>query len=149
METNPLSPPVAAATGDSPAWPARLRYRLRYAAEAAQRCWKQLGGARRNCGRMRSRSPLRAALAGALLLSALTLPAASAPTTLAPPPPNLRSDLLQPFGLGDVGLDASPAFADLDADGDLDGFIGERWGDTFYFQNHPVFRTYLPVVCRE
>ncbi|MBI3387057.1 MAG: VCBS repeat-containing protein, partial [Deltaproteobacteria bacterium] len=40
-----------------------------------------------------------------------------------------------PFGLADVGYDSSPTFADLDGDGDLDAFIGDREGNTFYFEN--------------
>jgi len=34
-----------------------------------------------------------------------------------------------------VVLNSSPVFADLDGDGDLDAFIGERYGNTFFFQN--------------
>ncbi len=40
-----------------------------------------------------------------------------------------------PFGLADVGGYASPTFADLDADGDLDAFIGNKNGNTLYFEN--------------
>ncbi len=40
-----------------------------------------------------------------------------------------------PFGLSDVGLAATPTFGDIDGDGDLDAFIGEAYGDTFYFEN--------------
>ncbi len=40
-----------------------------------------------------------------------------------------------PFGLPDVGYVASPAFADIDGDGDLDAFIGDRLGNTFFFRN--------------
>ena len=40
-----------------------------------------------------------------------------------------------PFGLVDVGSWAKPSFADLDGDGDLDAFIGERDGNTKYFEN--------------
>jgi Ca2+-binding RTX toxin-like protein len=39
------------------------------------------------------------------------------------------------FGLPDVGQSASPAFADIDGDGDLDAFIGNIYGDTFFFRN--------------
>jgi hypothetical protein len=41
-----------------------------------------------------------------------------------------------PFGISDVGVSASPAFADVDADGDLDLFIGERSGNTLFFRNN-------------
>ncbi len=40
-----------------------------------------------------------------------------------------------PFGLTNVGFDVSPTFADLDGDGDLDAFVGERYGNLKYFQN--------------
>jgi len=40
-----------------------------------------------------------------------------------------------PFGLADVVQNSAPTFADLDSDGDLDAFIGERYGSTFYFEN--------------
>ncbi len=40
-----------------------------------------------------------------------------------------------PFGITDVGSNASPVFADTDADGDLDLFIGNRDGNTIYFKN--------------
>ncbi|EGV27573.1 FG-GAP repeat protein, partial [Thiorhodococcus drewsii AZ1] len=40
-----------------------------------------------------------------------------------------------PFGLSDVGFNASPTLADLDGDGDLDALIGDRYGDSFYFEN--------------
>ena len=40
-----------------------------------------------------------------------------------------------PFGISDVGGYASPAFADADADGDLDLFIGEFYGNTLFFRN--------------
>ncbi|MEB3316774.1 MAG: FG-GAP-like repeat-containing protein [Cyanobacteriota bacterium] len=39
------------------------------------------------------------------------------------------------FGLLDVGTNASPSFVDIDADGDLDAFIGESAGSTLFFRN--------------
>jgi|GEM_PF-467839 len=39
------------------------------------------------------------------------------------------------FGLTDVGISAAPAFADIDGDGDLDAFIGERYGSMVFFRN--------------
>ncbi|MBK8816586.1 MAG: VCBS repeat-containing protein [Methylococcaceae bacterium] len=39
------------------------------------------------------------------------------------------------FGLSDVGSFASPTFADIDGDGDLDAFVGERFGNTQFFRN--------------
>lgn len=43
-----------------------------------------------------------------------------------------------PFGLASVGVDSSPTFADLDADGDLDAFVGATDGTINYFQNTAV-----------
>jgi hypothetical protein len=47
------------------------------------------------------------------------------------------------YGLGDVGGSASPSFADIDGDGDLDAFIGNNAGNTLVylsacFKSHPV-----------
>lgn len=44
---------------------------------------------------------------------------------------------VNPFGLTDVGVNANPAFADLDGDGDLDAFVGEKLGNTVFFLNDP------------
>lgn len=49
-----------------------------------------------------------------------------------------------PFGLSDVGLWASPTLVDIDGDGDLDAFLGNRYGNTLFFRNtgtasSPVF----------
>ncbi|MBP6365887.1 MAG: VCBS repeat-containing protein [Nitrosomonas sp.] len=49
-----------------------------------------------------------------------------------------------PFGLSDVGTLAAPSFADIDNDGDLDAFVGEVFGNTFFYENlgtagHPTF----------
>ena len=40
-----------------------------------------------------------------------------------------------PFGITDIGDNASPVFTDIDGDGDLDLFIGNSYGRTFYFKN--------------
>ncbi|MBO1349104.1 MAG: cadherin repeat domain-containing protein [Hormoscilla sp. GUM202] len=40
-----------------------------------------------------------------------------------------------PFGLAGVGLVSTPTFADLDSDGDLDLFVGNRDGKIIYFKN--------------
>ena len=40
------------------------------------------------------------------------------------------------FGLGDVAFNASPAFADIDGDGDLDAFVGDRYGETIFFRDN-------------
>ncbi len=39
------------------------------------------------------------------------------------------------FGIPDVGRNAIPSFADADGDGDLDLFIGERLGKTYFYRN--------------
>jgi len=43
--------------------------------------------------------------------------------------------LAQEFGLTDVGQAATPAFADIDGDGDRDAFVGEGNGSTIFFEN--------------
>ncbi|EGV33016.1 FG-GAP repeat protein, partial [Thiorhodococcus drewsii AZ1] len=40
-----------------------------------------------------------------------------------------------PFGLSDVGSYATPTLADLDGDGDLDALIGNKDGNSLYFEN--------------
>ena len=40
-----------------------------------------------------------------------------------------------PFGLTDVGDRAAPVLVDIDNDGDLDAFVGESGGNTFFFRN--------------
>lgn len=45
------------------------------------------------------------------------------------------SPLSNAFGLKDVGGFASPAFADIDNDGDLDAFIGNDAGNMMFFRN--------------
>lgn len=42
---------------------------------------------------------------------------------------------VNPFGLIDVGNFASPTLVDIDGDGDLDTFLGEREGNTIFFAN--------------
>ena len=39
------------------------------------------------------------------------------------------------FGITDVGTYSAPAFVDIDKDGDMDLFIGEYNGETFFFKN--------------
>ena len=49
-----------------------------------------------------------------------------------------------PLGFSDVGTLAAPSFADIDNDGDLDAFVGEGFGNTFFYKNlgtasNPIF----------
>lgn len=58
--------------------------------------------------------------------------------------PEFSYTAVNPFGLKDVGMLATPSFVDIDNDGDLDAFTGEVFGDTFFYRNtgtinNPVF----------
>ena len=55
--------------------------------------------------------------------------------TGSPNSPAFATPQTNPFGLSDVGFYSSPAFVDIDKDGDLDAFSGEAFGDTIYFEN--------------
>ncbi|MBD2679738.1 MULTISPECIES: S-layer family protein [Nostoc] len=49
--------------------------------------------------------------------------------------PSFATPSTNPFGLSDVGSNASPSFADIDGDGDLDVFLGNSAGDIIFFRN--------------
>lgn len=49
---------------------------------------------------------------------------------------NFATPVPNPLGLTDVGVGSSPTFADINGDGDLDGFVGTQDGDIYYFDNN-------------
>lgn len=49
--------------------------------------------------------------------------------------PTFAIPISNPFGLSNVGDFASPAFVDIDNDGDLDAFVGNNVGNTLFFEN--------------
>ena len=49
--------------------------------------------------------------------------------------PSFTVEATNPFGLTDVGNSAKPTFADIDADGDLDAFVGNFEGNTLFYRN--------------
>jgi Ca2+-binding RTX toxin-like protein len=49
--------------------------------------------------------------------------------------PSFSAPATNPFGLTNVGSAASPTFADIDGDGDLDAFVGELSGNTLFYRN--------------
>ena len=49
--------------------------------------------------------------------------------------PTFTFEASNPFGLTDVGTFAAPTLADIDADGDLDAFVGNYNGNTLFYRN--------------
>ena len=78
--------------------------------------------------RRHSRAPRLAVAASAAAVTASLGPQPAQSQTFAPPVTN-------PYGLFDVGQNASPTFGDIDGDGDLDAFIGNISGNTLFFEN--------------
>ena len=52
--------------------------------------------------------------------------------------PTFTPEATNPFGLTNVGPDATPTFADIDGDGDLDAFVGNYDGNIQFFKNGPT-----------
>jgi hypothetical protein len=61
--------------------------------------------------------------------------------------PRFAPAKLNPLGITDVGRSASPAFADIDGDGDLDLFIGNLSGDTRFFRNTAALGSTAPAYA--
>jgi Ca2+-binding RTX toxin-like protein len=49
--------------------------------------------------------------------------------------PAFSAPVTNAFGLSNAGIFSSPTFADVDNDGDFDGFVGTESGDILFFQN--------------
>ncbi len=63
--------------------------------------------------------------------------------------PEFSYTAVNPFGLKDVGMLATPSFVDIDDDGDLDAFIGEVFGDTFFIATQePLIILCLPLQLK-
>jgi VCBS repeat-containing protein len=60
--------------------------------------------------------------------------------------PNFLPAVENPFGLEDVGGLATPTFADIDGDGDLDAFVGNGDGNIRFFENTSAVPNSAPVA---
>ena len=63
--------------------------------------------------------------------------------------PTYAAAITNPFGITDVGRAASPTFTDIDRDGDLDLFIGNRGGNTVFFRNNAAPGSSDPAFSQE
>ncbi len=102
----------------------RLAYRLLREASLELARLRRIRGAYRETARRIAGARRRLALAAALLAAPLAGPAVAGTPTF-----------VSPFLIPNVGSDASPAFADIDGDGDLDAFVGNADGNTVFFRN--------------
>jgi hypothetical protein len=113
----PLGPPERYAVG---------RALLREASAELARL-RRIGGPGRRTRRRIARTQSRLALAAALLAPPLAAPAGARTPGVV--------NVLEPYGLADVGQHAAPTFVDIDGDGDLDAVVGETNGHFVFFAN--------------
>lgn len=52
-----------------------------------------------------------------------------------PTNPNFAASRLNPFNWNNIGTYATPAFADINGDGDFDAFVGTASGDIYFLEN--------------
>ena len=62
--------------------------------------------------------------------------------------PTFTLEATNPFGLTNVGGSATPTFADIDGDGDLDAFVGNNDGNTVFFENQPVSTPTVSITAQ-
>ncbi|NJR70694.1 MAG: hypothetical protein HC771_20165 [Synechococcales cyanobacterium CRU_2_2] len=62
--------------------------------------------------------------------------------------PVFAAPVANAFGLANIGIFSSPAFGDLDGDGDLDALVGTEGGDLTYFRNQGTAQSpsFAPAV---
>jgi hypothetical protein len=128
MRTSPwVEPRATSLRGAEPpvtGSPALARQWLREASAELARL-RRIRGAYQKTARRIARARARLALAAALLAASLAEPAVAGT-------PRFDNGV---FGLANVGSSATPNFVDIDGDGDLDAFVGERFGLTSFFEN--------------